>query len=320
MRSMTEGESAKTILSLEPIQPKQMAEISETVGVEKAAKQSATVFGLAISAGVFIGLAFVFCVTVLTGSGSFPWGISRLLGGVAFSMGLMLLAVCGGELFTSSVLTSVSYASRRISLLQMLRNWGMVYLGNFVGALLLVALMWGAKVHELAGGAWGITLMQLAQHKLHHGFGQAVVLGVLCNLLVCLAVWMTFSTRNPAEKAILVVMPVAMFVSAGFEHVVANMFLVPLAILVHATADSSYWLASGHLTSEYADLTLMRFVTSNLIPVTLGNIVGGLLVGLGYWLIYRRETKPKTTGARATVAVLQRYAHPEIREEAMMQR
>lgn len=205
--------------------------------------------------------------------------------------------------------------------MQMLKNWGMVYLGNFVGALLLVVLMWGAKVHELAGSAWGITLMQLAQHKLHHDFGQAVVLGLLCNLLVCLAVWMTFSTRNPAEKAFLVVMPVAMFVSAGFEHVVANMFLVPLAILVHATADASYWLASGHLASEYADLTVARFVSSNLLPVTLGNIAGGLLVGLGYWVVYRRQSKPQVSGTRATVAVLQRYAHPEIREEAaLMQR
>ena len=313
--STMEEHAVKPSINLDPILPRQAAEIAETEGVEKAGKKAAATFLLAVTAGVFIALAFVFCITVLTGAGSMPWGISRLFGGLVFSTGLILLVVCGGELFTSSVLTCVACASGRISVRRMLKNWAVVYAGNLVGALCMVVLMAMARVCDLDGGAWGITLLQMAQHKLHYGFGQAFALALLCNLLVCLAVWMTFSSRRPLEKAALVVLPVAMFVSAGFEHVVANMFLLPFAIVVVQGADSAWWLLSDHQAAEFADVTLANFARSNLVPVTLGNIAGGLLVGLGYWCIYRRQAKALPA---ANVAILQHYAHAETREEVAM--
>lgn len=313
-----EEPAVKPSINLQPILPREAAEIAEALALEKAGKKAASAFLLAITAGVFIALAFVFCITVLTGAGSMPWGISRLLGGLVFSTGLILLVVCGGELFTSSVLTCVAWASGRIGVRRMLKNWAVVYVGNLVGALAVVVLMAMGRVYDLNGGNWGITMLQLAQHKLHYGFGQAFALALLCNLLVCLAVWMTFSARGALEKAALVVLPVAMFVSTGFEHVVANMFLLPFAIVVAQGADSAWWLMSGHQAAEFADLTVANFVRFNLVPVTLGNIAGGLVVGLGYWSIYRRKAKAQLTSAN--VAVLQRYGHAETREEVAMPR
>lgn len=304
----------------ETLSPQQVAEAAEILGVDKAGKKAVTAFLLAISAGVFIALAFVFCITVLTGADSMPWGVSRLLGGLVFSTGLILLVICGGELFTSSILSCVACASGRIDVQQMLKNWALVYGGNFIGAMLVVVLMTMARVHELADGAWGITLMQMAQHKLHHGFAQALVLGLLCNLMVCLAVWMSFSTRSAAGKAALVALPVALFVSTGFEHVVANMFLLPFAMAVRDTADAAFWLAAGHQAGDFADLTLLRVIMGNLLPVTLGNIAGGLMVGMGYWFIYRRRTTPQVAIVPGRLGLVQRYPLPDVREEVAMQR
>lgn len=316
MTTTMKAHDVKPSLHRDAILPRQAVEIAEAIGLEKAGKKAGSAFLLAITAGVFIALAFVFCITVLTGAGTMPWGISRLFGGLVFSTGLILLVVCGGELFTSSVLTCVACASGRITVRRMLNNWLVVYSGNLVGALAVVLLMTMGRVCDLNGAAWGITMLQLAQHKLHYGFGQAFALALLCNLLVCLAVWMTFSGRGALEKAALVVLPVALFVSTGFEHVVANMFLLPLAIVVAQGADSAWWLMSGHQAAEFADVTLANFAHFNLLPVTLGNIAGGLIVGLGYWSIYRR--KATTLASPVNVAVLQRYVHAETREEVAM--
>ncbi|MCG6527968.1 formate/nitrite transporter family protein, partial [Vibrio parahaemolyticus] len=146
----------------------------------------------------------------------------------AFSMGLILIVICGGELFTSSVLSSISWANKQISFGKMLSIWGKVYVGNFIGAMFLLALVSAAGLYQLDHGQWGLNALNIAQHKLHHTMLQAFALGVLCNLLVCLAIWLTFSSANAMTKAAMTIMPVAMFVSSGFEHCVANMFMVPL--------------------------------------------------------------------------------------------
>lgn len=260
-----------------------MLEQAQSYGQGKLAKSSAQVLGLAISAGAFIGLGFVFYATVMTGNGDLPWGLSRLVGGLVFSVGLILVVICGGELFTSSVLTVIPWCRRHSATTRVLKNWGLVYLGNAIGALGLVALVMLGNLYALADGQWGLTVLKLAQHKLHHPPLQAIALGVLCNLMVCLAVWMTFSADNGLAKAVLVMLPVALFISTGFEHCIANLFLVPLAIAILQWAPDAYWLSLGLDAGQFFDITLANFIGHNLLPVTLGNILGGaLIVGLGY--------------------------------------
>ncbi len=269
--------------------PIEMMAEAEKFALSKAKKTSSMTLSLAVMAGAFIGLAFVFYITVTTGSANTGWGISRLAGGLAFSMGLIFIVICGGELFTSSVLSSISWANRQISFGKMLSVWGKVYIGNFIGAMFLLLMVTAAGLYQLDNGQWGLNALNIAQHKLHHSTVQAFSLGVLCNLLVCLAIWLTFSSANAMTKAAMTIMPVAMFVSTGFEHCVANMFMVPLGIVIQNFAPDSFWQQVGMTPAHYADLNVIKFITANLIPVTLGNIVGGsVLVGLANWSIYRR--------------------------------
>lgn len=269
--------------------PYEMMAEAEKFALSKAQKTSGLTLSLAVMAGAFIGLAFLFYITVTTGSESAGWGLSRLAGGLAFSMGLILIVICGGELFTSSVLSSISWANKQISFSKMLAIWGKVYVGNFIGAMFLLLLVAAAGLYQLDNGQWGLNALNIAQHKLHHTAVQAFALGVLCNLLVCLAIWLTFSSANAMTKAAMTILPVAMFVSSGFEHCVANMFMIPLGIVIHAFAPESFWIQVGSTPAQYADLNIAAFITANLIPVTLGNIVGGaVLVGLANWSIYRR--------------------------------
>ncbi len=278
------------------LMPAAMAHKAEEVGVNKATKNPLQSFYLAITAGVFISIAFVFYTTVTTGAADMPFGMAKLIGGLAFSLGLILVVICGGELFTSSVLTTVARASGRITSAQLLRNWGTVYVGNMVGAFFFVAMIWFAQQHMTGNGAWGINAMKIAQHKLQHEFGQAVALGVLCNLMVCLAIWMTFSCRSATDKILVMLLPIAMFVASGFEHSIANMFMIPMGIVIKVFAGPEFWAMTGHSPAEFAELTLSHFIVNNLIPVTLGNIIGGgFLVGMTYWIIHRRpelKTKP----------------------------
>jgi formate transporter len=270
--------------------PPQMAERAAEAGVGKATKDPMKSFLLAITAGLHIGIAFIFYTTITTGAGDLPWGLTRFLGGLAFSLGLVLVIITGGELFTSSVLTLVARASGKITWRALFKNWMLVYVGNMLGALFLVGIMLTAKQYMFDGGQVGLNTMHIAQHKLHHDFWQAVALGIMCNVLVCVAVWMTFSGRTLTDKIIVMVLPVAMFVSAGFEHCIANMFQVPMAIGIKNLASPEFWQAIGSTPAEFADLNLMTFIVNNLIPVTLGNIIGGgVFVGMLYWLIFLRD-------------------------------
>ncbi|KOO15871.1 formate transporter [Vibrio xuii] len=269
--------------------PMEMMAEAEKFALSKAKKSSGMTLSLAIMAGAFIGLAFLFYITVTTGSTDAGWGLSRLAGGLAFSMGLILIVICGGELFTSSVLSSISWANKQISFGKMLSIWGKVYIGNFIGAMLLLTIVAAAGLYQMDHGQWGLNALNIAQHKLHHTTLQAFALGVLCNLLVCLAIWLTFSSANALTKAAMTIMPVAMFVSSGFEHCVANMFMVPLGIVIQNFAPDSFWQQVGVSAAQYSDLNIKQFLFANLIPVTFGNIVGGaVLVGLANWGIYRR--------------------------------
>lgn len=270
--------------------PAAMAKVAEEVGIYKATKHPFTTFFLAINAGVFISIAFVFYITATTGSGAMPYGIAKLIGGICFSLGLMLVVVCGADLFTSTVLIVVAKASGRISWGQLARNWFNVYAGNLAGALFFVALMWFAGQHMVANGAWGLNVLETADHKMHHTFIEAVCLGTLANLLVCLAVWMSYSGRSLTDKLVVMILPVGMFVASGFEHSIANMFLIPYAITIRDFATPEFWQAAGTTAAQFHALTVSNFILHNLIPVTIGNIIGGgVLVGLTYWVIYLRK-------------------------------
>lgn len=276
--------------------PTEMMVEAENMPAVKPKKSTGTILGLGMMAGLFIGLAFIFYITVTTGSSNVAWGLSKLAGGVAFSLGLILVVICGGELFTSSVLTILARANKQITTTKMLSIWSKVYIGNFLGAMLLLVLVAAAGLYSGAHYQWGVNALNIAQHKLHHTFIQAFALGILCNLLVCLAVWLTFSSHNAATKALMTIMPVALFVSSGFEHCVANMFMIPLGITIHSFAPASFWHDAGVHASHYADLTIANFVLKNLVPVTLGNIVGGaFLVGMSNWFVFSYPKKKQVS-------------------------
>ncbi len=269
--------------------PAAMAKVAEEAGVYKATKHPLKTFYLAITAGVFISIAFVFYITATTGTAAMPFGMTKLIGGICFSLGLILCVICGADLFTSTVLIVVAKASGRITWGQLTRNWLNVYVGNLIGALLFVILMWLSGEYMTANGGWGLNVLQTASHKVEHTFIEAVCLGILANLMVCLAVWMSYSGRSLVDKAFIMILPVAMFVASGFEHSIANMFMIPMGIVIRHFGSPEFWSAIHASPDQFSHLTVMNFIIDNLIPVTIGNIIGGgLLVGLTYWVIYLR--------------------------------
>lgn len=281
---------------IDELLPHQITEKADNIAYSKATKAFLSAFYLAITAGMFISLAFVFFITVTTGANELAWGIKNLLGGLAFSLGLLLVVVVGGELFTSSTLTLIAKASNRITSKQMLKNWITVYFGNFIGATFLVFLIFFAGLYNADNGQWGLTALKIAQHKLHHSFTEAVALGILCNIMVCLAIWMAFGARTITDKMFAVLLPVAMFVASGFEHSIANMFMVPTGIIIQNFATPEFWQAIGFQASDFADITIRNFIVNNLIPVTIGNILGGgVIVGLMHWMIYLRPSQKNKT-------------------------
>lgn len=274
--------TATTILS-----PSQMAKAAEDAAYAKATSSALKSFLLGLTAGGYIALGFVFFTTSQVGAQALPWGVAKVLGGLTFSTGLALVVLTGAELFTSSTLTLTARASGRITWLQLLRNWTVVYVANFVGALTMVGLVFFAGTWHSAGGGWGKVVLSTASYKLHHTWAEAFFLGVLCNLMVCLAIWAAYSGRTTTDKVLAVTMPIALFVATGFEHSVANMFMVPLGILIKGSAGADFWAATGLDPAAFAHLTWQQFLTGNLLPVTLGNIVGGgVMIGVLYWTVF----------------------------------
>ena len=279
-------------VSFDALLPPQIAEACERVGAAKARMDLVSTLVLAGLAGAFISLgAMLFTVTVTEAELGF--GPTRMLGGVAFSLGLVLVVIAGAELFTGNTLIIMAWASRKVSTPLLLRNWGLVYAGNFVGAILTVLLVYASQQFEFNGDQIGATALKVANNKVNLGFGQAVALGILCNALVTLAVWLALSARGIVDKIVAVVFPITAFVAAGFEHSVANMYFIPMGLLlkeepsVREAAD----LSDGALSS----LTWGDFLLANLLPVTIGNIIGGaVLVGAVYWFVYLRQGRAKS--------------------------
>ena len=269
--------------------PAQMTQIAEELGNYKVNKHPSSTILSAILAGVFISIAFVFYITATTGTATVAFGLAKLVGGICFSLGLMLVVCCGTDLFTSTILTILPKMTHRISWVKMFRNWIFVYIGNFIGAILFVAIIWFSGQYMVANGLWGLNVLQTADHKLHHTFIEAVFLGLLANLMVCLAAWMSYAGRSLLDKMLIMVLPVAMFVASGFEHSIANMFMIPMGIVINNFASPEFWTAVGVAPDTFKALTVEHFIVNNLIPVTIGNILGGLLVAVPNWALHLRK-------------------------------
>ncbi len=276
-------------MAFDPLLPPQMAQRAETLGVSKANTGTLSLFLLAVLAGAFIALGAEFFTVVTTATGV-GYGVTRLLGGVAFSLGLLLVVVAGAELFTGNNLIVMAWASRRITTTLLLRNWLLVYAGNFAGSLGTVALIYFSGQWRFNNYAVGANALKIANAKVNLGFAEAIALGILCNALVCLAVWLCYSARSNTDKALSVLFPITAFVASGFEHSIANMYFVPIGLLLKHKAQVVS--AAGLTDAGMHHLTVVDFVARNLVPVTLGNIIGGaVLVGAVYWIVYLRPQR-----------------------------
>ena len=288
-------EDTETVVRERPILdgllPAEMAAQAEDIGAKKANMGLRQMVGLALLAGAFIALGAVFATTALTDTaGKVPWGWARVVGGLVFSLGLILVIVGGADLFTGNNLIAMAWASRRVTSVQLLRNWIVVYFGNFIGSIGVALLVFAGQQHEFCGGLVGKTALDIGLAKVRLDFVQAVALGVLCNTLVCLAVWLTFSAKSTFGRIAAIIFPISAFVAAGFEHCVANMYFIPYALLVKAGASQEFWNKIGTDADAYDELTWGSCLVNNLLPVTLGNIIGGtVLVGAVYWVIYLRD-------------------------------
>ncbi len=253
--------------------PAQVARLVEQIGVKKASLPALQTLALGVLAGAFIALGAMYFTLVMTGSGA-GLGPSRLLGGLAFSLGLILVVVGGAELFTGNSLIVMAWAEGKVTSRQLARNWALVYVANLAGALGSALMMSWSGALALGDGAVAETAVRIAEAKVALGFGQAFWRGVLCNVLVCLAVWLCFAAHDVTGKILAIVFPISAFVALGFEHSVANMYLIPIG-----------WLAG-------AKTVTLGGLIGNLVPVTLGNIVGGgVFVAAVYWLIYLRAAQ-----------------------------
>jgi len=267
--------------------PREMAVRAEAAGEAKAALPALTMFLLAVLAGAFIAMGAAFATTVTAGTGDVAYGVVRLIAGLSFSLGLILVVVGGAELFTVNALMIMAWASRRVSTGRLIRNWTIVYLGNMVGASAAVLLVVWSKQYTFGKGAVGLQALTIGATKTDLGFGQAIALGILCNALVCIAVWLCFSARTTADRILAIIPPITAFVACGFEHSVANMYFIPVALLIkrdHA------WVSSMSAVPDLHSLTWHAYLVDNLLPVTIGNVIGGtVLVGAVYWLVYLRD-------------------------------
>jgi formate/nitrite transporter len=266
------------IFGFDAFSPKEIAAQVETIGVAKARLPLVSMLMLSVVAGAFIGLGALYFVLVKSDL-SLGFAAGQVLGGVAFALGLILVVVAGAELFTGNNLLAMAWADGKISTLDLLRNWAIVCGGNFIGAAGLALFVFLSRHPEMNDGAIAEEYLSIAAAKVAMPFWTAFFKGILCNVLVCMAVWMALAGRSVVDKAVAIVFPISAFVAAGFEHSVANMYLIPLAMLLQTF---------GNVGATANTVTWVGFF-SNLVPVILGNIVGGsVLVGLVYHVIYRR--------------------------------
>ena len=288
---MTESKIAKHVklIDIDAYSPPQIADKIDKIALVKAKLSIAQTFALGVLAGLYIGIGAQFATLVISDS-TLHFGITSIIAGVVFSLGLMLVVVGGAELFTGNCLIIMGYVSKRVTTAEVANNWAVSLSGNFVGSLLMVFLMYNTHQWELFNHMVGAKALLIANTKVNLSFKFALARGVLCNAMVCLAVWLCFSGRSSADKILSILFPIGGFVASGFEHCVANMYFIPMGIFL--SKQPEVVAAAEKMAGKHIDLSLLTwkgFFVNNLIPVTLGNIVGGvILVGIMFWFVYLR--------------------------------
>jgi formate/nitrite transporter len=296
--------AAPQLVMLDTILPATMAVRAEENGVRRASMDPLTLIVLSILGGAFISFGAMFATTVSAGSivanttdgaavlfASPPYGIVRLLNGLAFTLGLMLIVIAGAELFTGNNLIVMAWASRKVSTRALLANWVLAFGGNFVGAFGAAVLLFLSTQYTFGSGAVGLVALNTAHAKTSLAFVPALILGIMCNALVCLAVWMCFGARTTVDRVVTIVPPIAAFATAGFEHSIANIYFIAVGLFIKAGAPESFWHGIGKSTSDFPNLTWVNF-SANLLPVTIGNIIGGaIMVAAIYWFVYLRQKR-----------------------------
>jgi len=271
-------------ISFDDYSPSEMEKRVESASISKTKLGFLSLFMLAFLAGSFIALGAEF-YTIVTFDSELSYGLTKLIGGLAFSLGLILVIVAGAELFTGNNLIMMGLASRVVTFRQMLKNWGVSYIGNFIGSISVVILMYFTNLWKIQGYLLGASAVIIANDKINLTFLEALSRGMLCNILVCLAVWLCFSARTVVSKILAIIFPITAFVASGFEHSIANMYFIPMGILLknNSAITSKVFEISPNIDLER--LNTLGFL-GNLLPVTLGNIIGGaLMVAVVYWLI-----------------------------------
>jgi formate/nitrite transporter len=296
-------QASPQFVTFDAILPPAMAVRAEDSGVRRAATDLVTIFVLSVLGGAFIAFGAVFATTVSAGgiavasadgatavSAAMPYGITRLLIGLAFTVGLILVIVGGAELFTGNTLLVMAWASGKVTTRAVLINWCVAFTGNFVGAIGAAVLMFLSTQYAFGNGAVGLVALSIAQSKSALPFLPALTLGIMCNALVCLAVWMCFGARSTIDRVVTIVPPISAFAAAGFEHCVANMYFIPIGLFIKAGAPEPFWHSIGRTPADYPALNWENFLVGNLVPVTVGNIIGGsIMVGIVYWFVYLRK-------------------------------
>jgi len=269
---------------------KELLEFIHVSGQTKRSLRFSRLFALSILAGVYISFGAIFFTTVSAYGGN-P-GMIKLLSGLVFSTGLVLVAVAGAELFTGNNLLIIPLMNKKITFADLFRNWGIVYLGNLIGSLLMVVFMFGTGIYSDGNGEIGQRALEISIGKVSLDFISIFFRGILCNMLVCLAIWLTMVAKTVPGKVLGVLFPITAFVAIGFEHSVANMYFVPAGMIIKSLGSENFWSIIAMDSSSFDMLNLQSFLFNNLIPVTLGNIVGGsLFIGMIFWFVHKDELR-----------------------------
>ena len=262
------------------------------IGIKKVKIKPLNQIILGILAGAFIAFASEGSNMAAFNLFANPetYGLGKALAGVVFATGLMLVIIAGGELFTGNMLIIIGVLEKKIKIKGMLSNWFFVYLGNLIGGILIAYMMVKSGLFNSGDNMLGAVTIKIASYKTGLEFSQAFYLGIMCNWIVCIAVWMSYAAKDIVGKCFAIFFPISLFITSGFEHSVANMYYIPAGIL--AKANPAWVNASGLSAEKLANLNWGSFAINNLVPVTIGNIVGGgLLVAIVYWFVYYKNNK-----------------------------
>ena len=271
--------------------PSEISGATISIGIRKAKTSIINQFILAIAAGAFIAFAAEGSNMAAFNLFSNPetYGMGKALAGAIFGTGLMLVVIAGGELFTGNVLILMGVFARKVKIEKMLLNWVVVYIGNFIGSILIAYMMVQSGLFHSGAEGLGAITIKIANYKTGLEFMPAFYLGIMCNWLVCLAVWMSYGAKNIVGKVFAIFFPIWLFITSGFEHSIANMYYIPAGIM--AKSNEAWVAASGLSAEQLANLNWGNFFAGNLLPVTLGNLVGGgIFVALIYWFVYHRKS------------------------------